>query len=449
MENTSNSGKLSFMTKVGFSFGELGAGMVNQSLILFLLFYLTTYAGISPAAVGTMMLVARVWDAINDPLMGLLIDNTNTRWGKARPYLLFCTLPLAAFFIMCFAIPDISPTGKLVWLYVAYIGQGMLFTATFIPYNTLISRMTSNSLERVSLNVFRNCVGFISTIAVPLLTPMLVKLAAGPGNDLSSGYTMVIAGYAVLVVVAYTIVFLTVREKSNDTVQKKLNFKDGLKTLYMNTPFKKIAACYSIQSLFIGLFQGSQMFFILYYLKRSDLVSLLMPLIAAPMLLSLFFTKPLVAKLGKKKTAMFGLTLCLVGFGIRLITQDQYMSLHIVSILLAGFGMGIYIALVLPLLTDTVEYGQWKFGKRVESMAIAAGGFGMKLGYGLAAAIIGFVLEASGYVANAPEQSAKVMKALFGLNVVLPVIAIISIIVILSTYKIDDKMETIVKELYA
>lgn len=135
-----------------YGIGEFGQQLSVLTLNMYLLYFYTNVMGISGKAAGTLMLVARIWDAINDPVMGIVIDNTHSKHGKCRPYLLYCAVPAGLFLFLTFATPDLSNTAKLVWAYVTYIGQGMLYTATGISYTSLISRITSDPIERVGLD---------------------------------------------------------------------------------------------------------------------------------------------------------------------------------------------------------------------------------------------------------------------------------------------------------
>ena len=128
--------------------GDLGLQTITNFANIYLMIYLTDILGISPLAAGTMYAVARVWDAINDPLMGSIADRTRTRWGSYRPWFLFGALPLCAVFVLLFTVPNFSPSGKLVWAYVVYIAYGMLMTMVSIPYGALPNVLTTDSQER-------------------------------------------------------------------------------------------------------------------------------------------------------------------------------------------------------------------------------------------------------------------------------------------------------------
>ncbi len=438
--------KLKFRTKLSFGVGEFGQQFVQLMLSYFLIFYLTTYAGISPVAAGTMILVTRIWDAINDPMMGIIIDNTNSRWGKARPYLLFCSIPLAVFFVMCFAVPELSPTLKLVYIYIAYIGLGMLYTATGISYNTLIPRMTDDPLERLSLVTYKGFIAYIPIIAVPAVTAFIVSRFGTESNP-GRGYTASAIIFGILIVVCYFITFFNVKEKINSEEKNKLPVIEGLKAIGKNIHLIKIFTCNLIYWTLSGVINGTIVFYVFYYLKRQDLQGILIPLGVAPIIISMLLTKKVAAKIGKRKTLLIGVTITIIGFLIRFITKDASLSVYVISILMIGFGIGFYIILVIPMAIDTIEYGEWKYGIRGESLVLSALTFTNKLGIGLAGVIIGFFLDKAGYVPKAATQSETVLKSLFTLSVVIPLISAIVIFIIIYTYKLDDQMPKIMKDL--
>jgi GPH family glycoside/pentoside/hexuronide:cation symporter len=196
-----------------------------------------------------------------------------------------------------------------------------------------------------------------------------------------------------------------------------------------------------------GILSGTAVFYIDYYLKRPDLRAVLMPVTLIPMIISMLLVKKIVSKIGKRKTLLFGLLFTIAGYAIRLVTRDSSITAYVIANLVIGFGVGFYAVLVLPLATDTIEYGDWKYGIRTESLSISGITFTNKLGLGLAAAIIGFLLETSGYVARAQSQSETVLKTLFNVSVIIPLVSVIVAWIIMYTYKLDEEMPKIMKEL--
>ncbi|HEX9783768.1 MAG TPA: MFS transporter, partial [Opitutaceae bacterium] len=147
--------KLSFREKAGYSLGDAGANFVFQVLMAYQFYFFTKVMGISPVAAGTLFLIGRFFDAITDPLMGIIADRTKTRWGRFRPWLVWSALPFAGIFWMTFTTPDFEPTGRLVYVYVMYFLLMAIYTVNNVPYCALNGVMTGDVNERTSLSTYR------------------------------------------------------------------------------------------------------------------------------------------------------------------------------------------------------------------------------------------------------------------------------------------------------
>ncbi|MCB0753074.1 MAG: MFS transporter, partial [Ignavibacteriae bacterium] len=165
--------KLTLKEKIGYSVGDTASNLFFQTFILFMLYFYTDVFGISAAAVGTMFLVTRIWDAVNDPIMGMIADRTNSRWGKFRPYLLFVAVPFGIIGVLTFTTPDFDPNGKLIYAYVTYTLMMMFYTAINVPYSALMAVITPNSMERTVLSSFRFVAAFMGGVIVQSTTMSL------------------------------------------------------------------------------------------------------------------------------------------------------------------------------------------------------------------------------------------------------------------------------------
>ena len=172
--------KLSVKEKIGYGFGDLASVLYWQTISAYLLYFYTDVFGISAAAAGTMILVSRLWDGVNDPMMGVIADRTETRWGKFRPYLVWLAIPLAVVGVLAFSTPDLSPTGKLVYAYITFILLMMTYTAINIPYSSLLGVITPDPIERTSVSSYKYVFAYISsTIVSAAALPMAASLGGG------------------------------------------------------------------------------------------------------------------------------------------------------------------------------------------------------------------------------------------------------------------------------
>ena len=213
------SAKLSFKEKLGYGLGDTASNIFFQFVNIFLLYYYTDVFGLSPAAVGTLFVVTRFWDAINDPLMGAVADRTNTRWGKYRPYMLWMAVPFGLFGYLAFANPDFSQTGKLIYAYVTYVGLMMAYTAINVPYSALMGVMTPSSEERTSLSSFRFVGAFSGTLLISLSVRPLVRLLGG--GDEALGFKLTMALLSIIAVLLFIITFCTTKERVKPLVNKE------------------------------------------------------------------------------------------------------------------------------------------------------------------------------------------------------------------------------------
>jgi GPH family glycoside/pentoside/hexuronide:cation symporter len=177
-------GKLSFREKLGYGLGDTASHFVWDMVGFWILIFYTDTFGISAAAAGTIMLIARIWDMVTDPLMGVISDRTNTRWGKFRPFILFTAVPYAVFAILTFTTPEFNQTGKIIWAAVTYFILMTAYTAINLPYSSLMAVMTSDTNERAGINTFR----FISAFSGQLIVTGLalsMALYFGKGEFLT------------------------------------------------------------------------------------------------------------------------------------------------------------------------------------------------------------------------------------------------------------------------
>ncbi len=166
--------------KLGFGLGDTASNLFFQTFMLFLLYFYTDVFGISAGAAGTMFLFTRIWDSINDPLMGIISDRTRTRWGKFRPYLLWLAIPFGIIGVLTFTTPDFSVSGKIVWAYITYTLMMMIYTAINIPYSALMGVVSSSAIQRTSFSQYRFIFAFLGAFIVQgTMLPMVNSFGAG------------------------------------------------------------------------------------------------------------------------------------------------------------------------------------------------------------------------------------------------------------------------------
>ena len=178
--------KISIKEKIGFGLGDTASNLVWQVLMIFQLYFYTDIFGISPAVAGTMFLITKIWDSLNDPMMGIIADRTNTKWGKFRPYLLWLALPFALAGVLAFSTPDFSMSGKIIYAYITYTIMMMVYTAINIPYSSLMGVISASPKQRASFSQYRFMLAFSGGLLVQALTLPLVNTIGGDNTDVFS-----------------------------------------------------------------------------------------------------------------------------------------------------------------------------------------------------------------------------------------------------------------------
>jgi GPH family glycoside/pentoside/hexuronide:cation symporter len=414
-----DSGKLSFKEKFGYGLGDTASNLYWKLFENFQLIFYTDVFGISAAAAGTMFLVTKLWDAINDPMIGFISDRTRTAWGRFRPYLIWGSIPFAVTGILTFYTPDLSPTGKLIYAYITYTLVFMAYTFVNIPYGALMGVLTPKSIERTSASTFRFILAFAGGIIVAFCTEPLVRFFGGTKTELIDGIETLVAAdpqtgwfwtvvcYAILAVVLFTITFLTTKERVVPEQVKNSSIGQDIFDLVRNRPW--------IVLLFVGLFQilagwtrGSATGFYFTYFLGSEFGRFIgLGMFAA--IVGMFLTRPLTAIFGKKRlmilmniaTALFTAALFFVG-------KDQVWlvwALHVAG----SFVSGPVPVLLWAMYADVADYSEWRFHRRATGLVFSAATFSQKLGGALGGAVPGWMLAS--YHFQAPVDGVKQVQS--------------------------------------
>ncbi len=445
---------LSFREKAGYSLGDAGANFVFQMLVVFQVAFYTDVMGLGAATVGWMLLILRFSDAITDPIMGMIADRTQSRWGKFRPWLIWSAIPLALLFWAAFTVPsDLSESGRLWYSVVTYTLLLVTYTMNNAPYSALNGVMTSNGSERTSLSQFRFFAAMCATFVVQGLTlPLVGKL--GSGDD-AKGWSLTIGLLAGVAVVFFVVAFFSARERVHPPKGQRPDPKRDCADLLANRPWAAMFAMTLFVFITLALKGGSMYYYFTYYVdsdaltRLADSIGLVSSvanlensgfniraldafgLILTPgsdpskVSLSLFnMTSALVAVLGvlsaKPLADRFGKkTVFITGLGSAALLQFLFFFLDATSVpsmfLLAiatSLAYGPTIPLLWAMIADTADYGEWKFYRRSTGFVFAAIVFALKSGLGIGGAITGWLLAFYGYTPDTATEP----SVLFGLR---------------------------------
>lgn len=415
--------RLSVKEKVGYAAGDVASNLYFQTFLYFILIYYTDVVGLPAGAVATMFAVSRLWDAVNDPLMGTVADRTNTRWGKFRPYLLVMAVPFAALGVLAFTTPDLDVTGKLVYAYITYNLLMMAYTAINVPYAALMGVITPNSLERTSLASYRFVGVFIAALIVQGLALHLVSYF-GQG-DQARGWQMTMATLGALAVALFFTTFATTRERVLPPPRHKSDLRRDLAALLTNRPWLLIGGATLFQLGFIAVRSASIAYYFKYYVQDQPL-----PIFGSSVpvsfetLTSTFMVSGGIVTIGATMLTRwfaqwFGKGRAYIGFlGISAVAQALFFLVSPENVLamfalnlVVSFAWGPVSALQWAMYTDAADHLEWTTGRRLTALLMAASLFALKVGLALGGWFVGGVLEYSGYAAN-EAQTAEALTAI-------------------------------------
>ena len=414
-----NNNKLSLVEKISYGSGDFASSIFWALFSMFLLFFYTDVFGITAAAAGTMFLVTRLWDALNDPLMGMIGDRTKTKWGKFRPYLLFVALPFAIIGILTFTTPDMNSSNKLIYAYVTYTLMMMVYTAINVPYASLLGVMTKDSKERTSLASFRFLGSFAGGLLVTATANSLIDYFSADA-DMAIGYRNTIAIYAVVAAIFFIFTFLGTKERLDPKEVKESSFKDDLQDLLQNKPWFimlgatiSILVCSSLKGnavlYYFKYYVGSQNVIFFGELEHGALSAAFMTSGQIAAILGVILVTPLAGKIGKKNTFLLsGLVcavLCILFF---FIPPHQIVFIFLINLFIA-MSSGAVGPLIWSIYGDISDYSEWKTGRRATGLIFSSSSMSQKLGWTIGGAISGWTLSAFGFVANEIQTDESIM----------------------------------------
>jgi sugar (glycoside-pentoside-hexuronide) transporter len=431
--------------RLGYGIADLSCNLVWQLISLYLMFFYTDVMNLPAYWVGIMFLVTRLVDGVADVLMGLMIDNTSTRWGRCRPWLLFGAIPFGLMCILAFYVPDFGTTGKLVYAFITYLCLSFLYTIVNIPFCAMLPFLTADSQERTTLSAVRILLGSLGSTIVAVATLPLVG-ALGQGNQ-AQGFLYTAVVFGVIATFFLLISFRNVEEKISIT-QERMTLKRAWTGLKSNTPWKVFALNIFLMWGAFFFQTGALVYFIHYYVGRSELTALVAGISSFVPLLGTL-TVPFLAGLMKKRHVyLVASTVNLVGMGIMMFAGVNYWGLVIGAIVLS-LGAGQRTAIYFSMQADPVDYGVWKTGINTAGILTSINGFLGKVAMAGAGAITGFLLSSGGYVANA-AQTPSALLAIQACYLWIPAgLIVASMIWIGRFYRLDDSFAAIRADLDA
>lgn len=436
--------------RLAYGFGDFGCNIIYTAMSAFLLFYYTDYAGVSAFAVGTIMMVSRLFDGVSDIIMGVIVDRTKSKYGKARPWILRMCIPFAISGVLLFSVPTSwAETPKLIYVFITYnLVSTVVYTAINVPYSALNALMTQNPYERSVLSIFRNLLATAGTLTINIFTLPLVEFFGN--NALAWTKTFFIFGIVAIIAFLYTFWGTSERVKSVAQLQSTENndvpVLVGIKALFKNKYWIMMTGMLALFFLMYAINGGSTVYYAKDILGDKNLVGTINGIFNIVQICGMFFIAMMIKKFGKRNIFALGLVLDIIGMLI-LNYSNGVMSLIIISSVIRGLGNACGGATMWAMVSDTIDYGEWKTGYRTEGLVNSACSFGWKIGNGIGSALLGLILEAGGYVGTAITQTETALFSIEICFIWIPIAIYVISLVIMSFYHLDKEFPAIIRDL--
>jgi glycoside/pentoside/hexuronide:cation symporter, GPH family len=435
--------KLSIKEKIGYSLGDTASHFVWDMVGFWLLFFYTDVYGISAAAAGTIMLVARFWDMAIDPVIGVVSDRTNTRWGKFRPYILFGAIPYAILAILTFTTPNLGEVGKIIYAGATYVLLMTAYAAINLPYSALGAVMTDDTYERAGLNTYRFIAGFTGQFIVTGLALTLAEFFGG--GDKAQGFQYTVFLFAGLSLVFFFITFKTTKERVQPPKEQVNSLKEDIKNLFRNQAWIILALVGIISFIMFAMQNAAIAYYFKYYLGRENNVQLFNVIGTVALIVALPLSKPLAKRFGNKNVFIGSSLISGVFFMLIYVAGVNDLTTIYIFNIIAKMAYAPAVPLLWTMIADSADYGEWTTGRRATGLYFSAAVFAQKAGWGIGAAIAGWILAVSGFVANAVQNHTAITGIKLLVSVI-PGILYMSCALFMIFYRIDSKTTTQMKQ---
>ena len=420
-----------FRDRFGYAIGDFGVNLYFMSAMTYLLFFYTDVFGLSAEVAAWVFLVARVVDAVTDPLMGYIADRTRSRWGRLRPYLLFGPVPLGLIAVATFTVPNFNDFGKVLWAYATYILFGILYTVVTIPYAALTALLTDHHHERTRLSTLRMACAFAGGFGVSVgMLPLVGALGGG-----AAGWQWAMALFAVLATGLMLVTFGATKERVAAPATR-ISWREGARAAFSNPPLAVVMCLFVLGMLAFTFRQTAAAYYFKYNMGREDLLALYFSVTLGVMFAALAAIPRLSAWLGKAGAIRVGAGVAMVGTaGFYLTPPDAVGWVFFWGAVVALGGAPVAV-LGWAMIPDTVEYGQWRTGVRADGVIFATASFFQKLAKAVGGWAVAALLAWFGYVANQPQTEAS-LHGILALMSICPLVVNAALFGVSFLYRLD------------
>lgn len=435
--------------KIGYGLGDMASSMFWKLFGSYLMIFYTDVFGMSAAVVGTMFLVTRIWDSAFDPIVGVIADRTQSRWGKFRPYLLYLAIPFALIGILTFMTPDLSDTGKIVYAYITYSLMMMVYSAINVPYASLLGVISPESKDRNTLSTYRMTFAYISSFIALLLFMPMVNFFSKDHSE-QYGWMMSVVVIAVLCALLFYGCFAWTKERVKPIREQQNSLKTDLSDLLHNRPWWILLGAGIAALVFNSIRDGATVYYFKYYIVEEEhasislfgisfvLSGLYLAVGQAANILGVILAAPLSNSIGKKKTYMGAMLIATVFSVIFYWLDKEELVLIFTFQILISICAGSIFPLLWSMYADCADYSELQTGHRATGLIFSSSSMSQKFGWAIGSAATGWLLAFFGFEANA-IQSAETIHGIKMFLSWLPAVGTVLSILFISLYPLSEE----------
>ncbi|SEA09622.1 glycoside/pentoside/hexuronide:cation symporter, GPH family [Porphyromonadaceae bacterium KH3R12] len=439
--------------KLGYGFGDAASSMFWKLFGMYLLFFYTDVFGMEAVAVGTMFLITRVWDSLFDPVVGVIADRTETRWGKFRPYLLFLAIPFAVIGVFTFFTPAFPSADKVIYAYITYSLMMIVYSGINVPYASLLGVMSPDPKDRNVLSTYRMAFAYIGSFVTLLLFMPMVNYFSGNSKvieDQQHGWFMAVIVIAIACAVLFLLCFAFTKERVKPIRQKQALLKDDLKDLLRNRPWWILLGAGVSALIFNSVRDGATIYYFKYYVEEDlfgtvnilnipfVLSGLYLALGQAANLLGVILAAPVSNRIGKRYTYMgamaIAMVLSIVFYGLGSHSLALIFSLQALISICAGS----IFPLLWSMYADCADYSEYKTGNRATGLIFSSSSMSQKLGWAIGTAMTGWLLAYFGFEAN-QVQNAETISGIKMFMSIFPAVGAALSVIFIYFYPLTEK----------
>lgn len=423
--------------KIGYGLGDMASALVWQTATLFLAYFYTDVFGLPAAIMGTMFLLVRVIDAFIDPCIGALVDRTQTRHGRFRPWLLWFAIPFGVSCLLTFYVPPLSPTLKIVYACVTYSLLSLVYSAINVPYCAMPGALTLNPRERHSLQSWRFGLSFIGGLIVTVIALPLVEWL-GDGSA-QKGYFFAMGLMGLLGVFLFYCCFFMTRERYAPGNDKSASLLKDLKLLAANSQWR-IIFVFNILLLTAVVTRGSAtMYYVKYVMLRPDLVFAFIVSGMVANLSGALLSERLLGKFDRVRAYQWTIISFVALAALIFFIPPSSVWLIFTINIVFSFIQNLTTPLQWTMFSDVVDHEEQRSGRRLDGLVFSTALFAIKFGLALGGAVVGWVLGMVDYLPNQATQSASVLTTINALFTLIPCALFLCMALLLCFYQLSSR----------